>query len=144
MIQKHERVPDSPLAGVTRDPFPDAEKVHFEGSRPDLRVPMRKVTVGPTRLAPGRDGALREIPNPPVFLYDTSGPYTDPSVEIDLRRGLAPLRERWIVERGDTVEVDGLGSAYARDRAARPDVAALRFGHLRRPRRAAPGRNVSQ
>jgi phosphomethylpyrimidine synthase len=144
MIRPNDRVPQTPLAGVTRDPFPGATKVYVEGSRKDLRVPMRRVEVAPTRAAGAAGGPVREIPNPPVVLYDTSGPYTDPGVAIDLRRGLAPLRERWIAERGDTVELPGPSSEWARRRDAAEDGAALRFPSPPRPRRAAPGRNVSQ
>ncbi|MCE9634089.1 MAG: phosphomethylpyrimidine synthase ThiC [Planctomycetes bacterium] len=144
MIQKTDRVPTTSQAGVTRDPFPSAEKIYVAGSRPDLLVPMRRVNVGATRLPVGADGKVRTVPNPPVVLYDTSGPYTDPAVEIDVRRGLAALRERWIVERGDTVETAGPSSEYVRSRESLPEVAALRFPGPRRPRRAAPGKNVSQ
>ncbi|MCG3133174.1 MAG: Phosphomethylpyrimidine synthase [Planctomycetes bacterium] len=139
MIRKHERVPAGPLAGVTRDPFPGAAKVHVTGSRADLRVPFRRVDVAATRAPSGAAS-----PNPPVYLYDTSGPYTDPAVDIDLRRGLAPLRAAWIAERGDTVELSGPTSDYVTGRAADPRVAAIRFPSARPPRRAAPGRNVSQ
>jgi phosphomethylpyrimidine synthase len=144
MIHKSDRAPQSPLAGVTRDPFPSASKVYVVGSRRDVRVPMRRVEVGSTRLPPGPDGTAREIPNPAVVLYDTSGPYTDPSVAIDLRRGLPPMREAWIVERGDTVTLDGPTSDYVRSRSRIAEVAAVRFPDPRPPRRAAQGRNVSQ
>ena len=81
-------------------PLPNSRKIHVEGSRPDIRVPMREITQSDTPIqfgAPAPGGApARSEPNPPIFVYDTSGPYTDPSVNIDIRSGLAPLRQKWI------------------------------------------------
>ncbi len=119
-------------------PFPNSRKCYVTGSRPDLRVPMREVVQSPTRTERGREA------NPPIALYDTSGPYTDPEAGIDLRRGLAPLRAGWILERGDTEALDGPASEYGRRRLADPELAALRFEHLRPPRRARPGACVTQ
>ena len=118
--------------------FPASRKVFVTGSRPDLRVPMREVTQADTV---GDDG--RET-NPPITIYDTSGPYTDPDTPVDLARGLPAMREGWISERGDTEELSGPSSAHARERASDPATAALRFEHIRTPRRALPGVNVSQ
>ncbi len=119
-------------------PLPRSRKVYVEGSRPDLRVPMREISQTPTPTAAG------EEQNPPIWVYDTSGPYTDPAAKIDIRQGLAPLREVWIEERGDTVNLPALSSAYGQARLADPALAELRFDFRRAPRRAAPGRNVSQ
>ncbi|ROR34756.1 phosphomethylpyrimidine synthase ThiC [Inmirania thermothiophila] len=119
-------------------PFPNARKIYITGSRPDLRVPFREVAQAPTAAAFG------PAENPPVRLYDTSGPYTDPAVSIDLTRGLPPLREAWIEERGDTEVLAGPSSAYARARAADPALAPVRFPGTRRPRRARPGARVTQ
>jgi phosphomethylpyrimidine synthase len=99
---------------------------------------MREVTLTPT---PTSNGAEE---NPPVTVYDTSGPYTDPTAKIDLRAGLAPLREKWIAERNDTEQLDGPSSEYGRARERDPKLASLRFEHIRKPRRAKPGANVSQ
>ena len=77
-------------------PFPNSRKVYIEGSRPDIRVPMREITQSATPASFGGE------PNPPLFVYDTSGPYTDPAASIDIRSGLATPRLPWIVERGDT------------------------------------------
>src|SRR5947207_9056655 len=82
-------------------PLPNSRKVYVEGSRADLRVPMREITQSDTPASFGAET------NPPLFVYDTSGPYTDPDVRIDIRGGLAPLRLEWIVERDDTVELTG-------------------------------------
>ncbi|HEX6928573.1 MAG TPA: phosphomethylpyrimidine synthase ThiC [Gammaproteobacteria bacterium] len=124
-------------AEVTR-PFPNATRIYVEGSRSDIRVPMREIRQSPTQALTGR------IDNPPVTVYDTSGPYTDPAANIDLRAGLAALRESWILERGDTDALDGPTSAYGVARAADPALAKLRFEHVRTPRVAKPGMNVSQ
>src|SRR4029453_9954138 len=80
-------------------PLPNSRKVYIEGSRPDVRVPMREITQSDT---PASFGAEK---TPPLFVYDTSGPYTDPAVKIDIRSGLAPLREGWIEARGDTEQL---------------------------------------
>jgi phosphomethylpyrimidine synthase len=125
--------------GITTDPFPKAKKIHVEGSRPDIRVPMREVAVSPTRTHAGLT-----VENPPVTVYDTSGPYTDPAAEIDLYRGLPPLRREWILERGDVEELSEVSSEYGRRRAADPKLAAVRFPALRRPLCARPGANVTQ
>ncbi len=119
-------------------PFPNSRKCYATGSRPDLQVPMREVAQSQTPVDMGRE------PNPPITLYDTSGPYTDPGVDIDLHRGLAPVREGWILERGDTVEIEGSGSGYGRRRLADEEPAVPRFEHLRAPRRARPGATVTQ
>jgi phosphomethylpyrimidine synthase len=119
-------------------PFAASEKVYIEGSRPDIRVPMRKVSQSDTPTGFGADK------NPPVYVYDTSGPYTDPAVEVDLCQGLPPLREAWIKERGDTVELPGPTSHYGSLRQNDPALTALRFEHIRKPRVAKPGANVTQ
>ncbi|MCC2638138.1 MAG: thiC [Moraxellaceae bacterium] len=119
-------------------PFPASRKVYVQGSRPDLRVPMREITLSDTPTALGGE------PNAPVVVYDTSGAYTDPAVTIDIRQGLPDVRGQWIEERGDTEVLSGLTSAYGNDRLQDPALAHLRFAHLRTPRRAKPGANVSQ
>jgi phosphomethylpyrimidine synthase len=121
-----------------REPYPASRKVYVEGKLPGVRVPMREITLTPTRKAEGVE------PNPPVIVYDTSGPYTDPAAEIDLRRGLTPLRRDWVTGRGDTEELPDVTSTYGRRRAADPTLADLRFPTSRRPLRARAGANVSQ
>jgi phosphomethylpyrimidine synthase len=125
--------------GITTDPFPNSAKVYVEGSLPGVRVPMREI-----RLASTRTHAGLILENPPVAVYDTSGPYTDPAAEIDLDRGLQPLRREWIVGRGDVEELSEVSSEYGRRRAVDPKLAAVRFPHLRRPLCARPGANVTQ
>ncbi|SAK95139.1 phosphomethylpyrimidine synthase ThiC [Caballeronia ptereochthonis] len=120
-------------------PLPNSRKVYVSGSTPDIRVPMREITQSDTP-----DGFGGEK-NPPVYVYDTSGPYTDPEAAIDIRSGLPALRGAWIDKRGDTEELAGLSSDFGRERAADPKTAELRFPGLhRKPRRALAGKNVSQ
>ncbi len=119
-------------------PLPGSRKIYLEGSRPDIRVPFREISLSPTRTS----GADEE--NPPLLVYDTSGPYTDPAAEIDLRRGLPELRRAWIEERGDTEPLDGPTSDYGQRRANDPRLAQLRFDLTRTPRRAKAGKNVTQ
>jgi len=123
-------------------PLPNSRKVYVTGSQPDIRVPMREITQSDTpAMMAGKPGNER---NPPVYVYDTSGPYTDPGAKIDIRKGLLPLRERWIEARGDTALLDGPSSAYGRTRLEDPKLAELRFDLKRRPRRAKPGACVTQ
>jgi phosphomethylpyrimidine synthase len=118
--------------------FPRSKKVFVGGSREDVRVGMREVAQTETPAAGGG------IANPAITLYDTSGPYTDPDAQIDLTRGLEPLRRGWIEARGDTECLDGRRSDYARDRLADAGLDGLRFPRIPRPRRAAAGANVTQ
>ena len=119
-------------------PFPNSKKIYIPGSRQDLRVPMREVTQTSTQTNTG----IEE--NPPITIYDTSGPYSDPNETVDLMQGLKPLRENWIVERNDTEQLGGPSSAFGRERLNDADTVHLRFEHIRKPRRALSGKNVSQ
>jgi len=119
-------------------PFPRSQKIYVQGSRPDIRVPMREISLDVTPTAFGG-----EI-NAPVLVYDTSGPYTDPNVQIDVRKGLADVRSAWIEDRGDTEKLPGLSSEFGQRRLDDAELTAMRFAHVRNPRRAKPGRNVSQ
>ena len=123
---------------VTR-PIPGSRKIHVQGSRPDLRVPMREIALSPTPRLRGP----AEV-NAPFTVYDTSGPYTDPEARIDLAAGLPALRAAWIAERGDSEELADLSSAFGRARAADPKLDAVRFPATRPPRRARAGANVTQ
>ncbi len=119
-------------------PLPNSRKMYVQGSRPDIRVPMREISQSDT---PASFGAEK---NPPVFVYDTSGPYTDPAAKIDIRSGLPALRAAWIAERNDTEELAGPTSAYGIERLNDPKLAELRFNLHRKPRRAKAGKNVTQ
>ncbi|GLH35153.1 MULTISPECIES: phosphomethylpyrimidine synthase ThiC [Pseudomonas] len=119
-------------------PFPRSRKVYVEGSRPDIRVPMREISLHDTPTDFGGEA------NAPVMVYDTSGPYTDPDVIIDVRKGLADVRSAWIDARGDTERLGGLSSNFGQQRLNDAELAKLRFNHVRNPRRAKAGANVSQ
>jgi phosphomethylpyrimidine synthase len=119
-------------------PLPNSRKIYVPGSRADIQVPMREVSQSDT---PASFGAEK---NPPVYVYDTSGPYTDPSAKIDIRSGLTPLRGQWISERNDTEELAGPTSLYGIERLSDPKLAELRFNLHRKPRRAKSGKNVTQ
>jgi len=132
------------LQCITAGPFPRSKKVFVQGTlHPSVRVPMRAVSLSPTRVRDA-DGSTRLVENAPVTVYDTSGPYTDPSVTIDLRRGLPQHRREWITGRGDVEVLPELSSAYGRARMADPALAALRFPGERRPLRAKGGCAVTQ
>jgi len=126
---------------ITRTPFPASRKVYVTGSDPSIRVPMREIAQSAT--AAGRNNLVAED-NPAIVVYDTSGPYTDPAVDIEVRRGLDPLRMPWILGRGDVSEQNDIASAYARKRAQDPALAGIRFMQHRKPLRAKPGARVTQ
>ncbi len=119
-------------------PLPGSRKIYTEGSRADIRVPMREITLTDTQLANGVEK------NAAIRVYDTSGPYTDPAVQIDVRQGLPDVRSAWILERDDTELLQGSSSTYTNERLSDSNLAHLRFRHLRVPRRAKAGKNVSQ
>ncbi|MBS0337397.1 MAG: phosphomethylpyrimidine synthase ThiC [Proteobacteria bacterium] len=118
--------------------LPNSRKVYVTGSRPDIRVPMREISQADT---PADFGAEK---NPPIWVYDTSGPYSDPAVKIDIRSGLVPLRTGWIEERGDVEELTGPSSRFGVERMNDPKLGELRFNLSRKPRRALAGKNVTQ
>jgi phosphomethylpyrimidine synthase len=118
-------------------PLPNSEKIYVAGSRKDIQVPMRRITLTDTI------GELAEK-NDPVYVYDTSGVYTDPSVKIDLRQGLGNVRSNWIEERDDTELLEGLSSDFANKQRDDQALEALRFEHLQAPRCAKQGQNVTQ
>ncbi len=132
--RKKEKIPTGSV--ITRDPFPKSKKIYVDGEIHDIKVAMREVeTDDPTSDAPGADKFK-------ITLYDTSGPYTDPDVDIDVHRGLPPLREKWIRERGDVSELHDFSSEFARKRLERAN--GITFGNIRKPLCAAPSRNVTQ
>ncbi|RLW56554.1 MAG: phosphomethylpyrimidine synthase ThiC, partial [gamma proteobacterium symbiont of Stewartia floridana] len=122
---------------VTR-PFYNSSKIYVEGSTPDIQVPMRQVEQEATSASFGAEE------NPPIPIYDTSGPFTDPQQTIDLMQGMPDLRTPWIEARGDTQRLDGPTSEYGQSRQNDPELAHLRFEHIRAPRRAKAGANVTQ
>jgi phosphomethylpyrimidine synthase len=125
-------------SSVKIDSYPASEKIYVQGSRPDIQVPMRKISLSDTPVHFGSEK------NGPLYVYDTSGVYTDPNIDIDLQKGLAPIRDAWIAERNDTEELAGPSSEFGRERLADPTTADMRFDHIRKPRVAKAGKNVSQ
>jgi phosphomethylpyrimidine synthase len=129
-------------AKISTGAFPASRKIHVSGKLfPDVRVPMREITLTPTR---SHLSGQPDMPNEPVVVYDTSGPYTDPAETIDIRRGLKAVRAECIRARGDCEELAGHNSAYANERLKDGKLEHLRFHANRKPRRAKAGRNVSQ
>jgi phosphomethylpyrimidine synthase len=118
--------------------FPNSKKIYIQGSRDDIRVPMREISQSPTLV-----GTIKEE-NPSIAVYDTSGPYTDPALDIDIRKGLNHLRKAWIGERSDTEALPQFSSAYGRQRMQSSELEQIRYEHTPLPRRARSGKNVSQ
>lgn len=128
------------LEGTT---FPNSQRIYLRGSCDDIRVPMREITLNPTIIG-GSSETPQYAPNERVSVYDTSGPYGDPAVTIDVHTGLQALRQGWIVERDDTDELTDRSSAWTRERLADNGLDALRFQGRLTPRRARSGRCVTQ
>ncbi len=139
--ENHEVFAGESAARITRGPFPNSSKVYVEGSNPSIRVAMREIAQAPAQ--PGKNGQAGEV-NPPVTVYDTSGPFTDPDVDIDVRKGIAPLRLDWIMARGDVEELGEITSEYGRKREADPALGPLRFERTRKALRAKTGRCATQ
>ena len=118
--------------------YPASTKTYLQGSRADIKAPIRMIEQLPTRAGE------QLIPNPPVPVYDTSGPYSDPEIVINLEKGLPRLRENWIAERNDTEQLSGPSSEYGVARANDAATQNLRFAHISAPRVAKSGHNVSQ
>ncbi|MEL7020205.1 MAG: phosphomethylpyrimidine synthase ThiC [Bacteroidota bacterium] len=126
---------------ITRTPFPNSKKIYVSGRlHKNIRVPMREISQSDTRAR--NTGAL--TPNPPITVYDTSGVYTDPSVQIDVTKGLEAIRADWISERADTEELPFITSWYGIERMNDEKLDHLRFQHIRKPLRAKKGKNVTQ
>ncbi|CAJ1896273.1 phosphomethylpyrimidine synthase ThiC [Aeromonas sp. 82P] len=122
---------------------PNSRRIFIEGSRPDIRVPLREIQLADTFVGGTKESPKFE-PNEPIPVYDTSGRYGEEGVAIDVRRGLPRLRENWVLERDDTDELPGLSSTFTQERLADEGLDHLRFEHLPKPRRAKPGRRVTQ
>ena len=126
------------LSESVTKPFTGSKKIYVQGSRDDIRVPMREIQLTDTQKIVGVEK------NAPFCVYDNSGPYTDPTVSIDLAQGLSPLRAKWIEERNDTELLAGLSSEFGRAREHDAKLNAVRFGSRPLPRKAKAGMNVSQ
>ncbi len=134
VLQNLEKIDSSYIENL-----PNSKKFYVEGSRPDIQVPMREITLHDTVHSDKSTEA-----NAPLYVYDTTGPYTDTNVKIDLHKGLKPLREKWINERNDSCQLEDFTSNYFHKRRDKSDLDTLRFPNLRKPRRALKGKNVSQ
>ncbi len=137
-MKKTEKIPDTSI--ITREPFPNSEKVYVNGKIfPYIKVPMRKIKLSPTRLSNNKT-----IENPDVYVYDTSGAYTDPAANINIYKGLERIREKWILERNDVEPLPDFTSEYTRKRNNDPALNHIRFPNIPKPYRAKPHHNVSQ
>ncbi|RZS99603.1 phosphomethylpyrimidine synthase ThiC [Aquimarina brevivitae] len=126
---------------ITTKPFPNSKKIYVQGEiHKDINVAMREITLSDT--VDSFSG--KKTPNQPVTVYDTSGPYTDPHKEIDVHQGIERIREQWIIDRQDTEELTEFSSNYCNQRLNDQSLDHLRFNHIRKPRKAKPGKNVSQ
>ncbi|MCG9684819.1 phosphomethylpyrimidine synthase ThiC [Vibrio sp. Isolate23] len=131
------------IDSLSVQPYPNSRKVYVQGSRPDIRVPMREITLADSLIGGTKEEPIFE-PNEPIRVYDTSGVYTDPTHIIDLYSGLPKLREKWIEERNDTEVLDDVSSMYTKQRLEDETLDELRYGNLPRIRRAKGGQCVTQ
>ena len=132
---------DESASKITREPFPNSRKIYVEGSDPTIQVAMREIEQHDTQAGKFNGEAG---PNPPVTVYDTSGPWTDPDIALDVRKGIPDIRTPWIRERDDVVELDGHTSDYAQARLADAKLDSVRFQRTRKALRAKPGARVTQ
>lgn len=136
---KKEKQPSN--TALTRTQFPSSEKIYVEGEN-GIKVGMREIKLSPT--VHNMHGKKVETNNQPLRVYDTSGPYTDPTIDIDVKQGISPLREKWVKNRDDIVQLNEISSEYGKKRLENKDLDKLRFKNIRRPYRAKDGKNVSQ
>jgi phosphomethylpyrimidine synthase len=135
---KTEKLPNE--KSITTTPFPASKKIYVKGKLHNISVAMREIEV--SSGVSSKTG--KEIAKDKIAVYDTSGPYTDPNISIDVKKGLTPLREKWIMERGDVEQLKDSSSEYGRQRMNDKSLDALRFEHIRKPLKAKKGMNVSQ
>ncbi|MBW3518595.1 phosphomethylpyrimidine synthase ThiC [Flavobacterium sp. NKUCC04_CG] len=125
---------------ISQTPFPNSSKIYLKGNLfPDIQVALREITLHDTKLA---NGSIEK--NPPVAVYDTSGPYTDPNIKIDIRKGIPRIREQWIIDRSDVNILDSITSQYGQQRLNDQKLDHLRFEFLHLPKVAQPHKNVTQ
>ncbi|WP_027420114.1 phosphomethylpyrimidine synthase ThiC [Crocinitomix catalasitica] len=143
MSKKDIKIPNSE-SKITRDPFTGSEKIYVKGEiHKDLKVAMRQINLSDSQ-AMFTKGQFVKDNNEPVVVYDTSGPFTDPSVEINVKEGIPAIRQEWILKRGDVEELDEISSDFGKERLYNSDLDHLRFEHLKKPLIAKKGQNVSQ
>jgi phosphomethylpyrimidine synthase len=134
---KQDKIPTN--SAITTHPFPNSKKVYVDGKLNNIKVAMREISLSDTKL---HGKTLHK--NPSITVYDTSGPYTDPNIQIDVKKGIPRLREEWIVQRGDVERMSGFSSVYGSERMADKSLDALRFEHIKMPLKAKEGKNVTQ
>lgn len=139
-VAKKERIPDQSV--ITREPFPRSKKVYIKGDIHDIRVAMREIELDDSGSMFSVNGGIAK--NSSITIYDTSGPYTDPKVEIDVHSGLPAMREKWILDRGDVKKLEGFSSEFSRKSLKSSKLQGIRFKKIRAPLRAKPGKNVTQ
>ncbi|GGD22442.1 phosphomethylpyrimidine synthase ThiC [Hyunsoonleella pacifica] len=138
-MKKKDTAPNQGM--ITRKPFPNSKKIYVKGEiHPHINVAMREIELSDTKDS--MTGKL--TPNEPVFVYDTSGPYTDPNKEINVHNGIERIRENWIKDRGDVEQLNQFSSEYCNERLNNDSLDHLRFEHLKKPLRAKKGQNVTQ
>ncbi|MDA2920574.1 phosphomethylpyrimidine synthase ThiC [Desulfobacterota bacterium AH_259_B03_O07] len=139
-MEKKEKIPDHSV--ITRDAFPRSKKVYVNGKIHEIKVAMREVELDDSNSMFSLNGEPAK--NYSITLYDTSGPYTDQDVDIDVHSGLNPLRERWIMERGDVVRLKEFSSEFSRRSLKSSKLSSIRFKNKKTPFKAKPGKNVTQ
>src|SRR3989337_2037702 len=127
---------------ITRAPYPRSKKIHVKGKLHDIKVAMREIELDDSDPEFSTNGNSNK--NYPLTVYDTSGPYTDPNVEIDVSRGLPSIREKWILERGDIERLADFSSEFGRKSLRDPKLEEIRFKNGKKPLKAKPGKNVTQ
>lgn len=137
---KHERIPNQEI--ITRNRFPNSRKIYVQGRDHGVKVAMREISLNDTKLKFNPSAPVEK--NAPVTVYDTSGPYTDPDVEIDVRKGLPKIRGSWIENRDNVERLTGISSSYGQERLDDQSLDHLRFSRLSNPLRAKKGENVTQ
>jgi phosphomethylpyrimidine synthase len=142
MKSKKESQQETTANGITRKPLSGSKKIYVKGKLFPIEVAMREISLEDTTIH--SHGKTRTESNPSVTVYDTSGPYTDPNIQIDLKKGLPRLREQWILDRADVQKLIGFSSVYCAKRLADKSLDNLRFEHLKMPLKAKAGQNVSQ
>lgn len=143
MSRKEVKIPGE-KSQITRDAFPASEKIYVKGEiHKDVNVAMRQITLTDSKSMFVK-GEFVKAKNEPVTVYDTSGPFTDPNIEIDVKQGIPAIRQKWIEERGDVQQLDEISSDYGRERLYNSDLDHLRFEHLKKPLIAKDGQNVTQ
>ena len=128
---------------INVESYPSSEKVYIDGSIHPIRVGMRKITLTPT-VKFDKDNNKVFSENAPVYVYDTSGVFTDPEVKVDINAGVPRLREQWILDRGDVEQLDSITSEYGRQRLSDKSLDDIRFPHITKPYKAKDGRRITQ